>query len=92
MGHSFWLAARVLLDALSHKQDSTYHGLSYTALAGMRNSSMGPPIRDRSDDSSHYKWTLYHRATSCSLVYIFTYTCTMYTRLKHKLGTTIFNR
>ena len=43
MGYSFWLAARVLLYALSHEQDSTYHGLSYTALAGMRNSSMGPP-------------------------------------------------
>ena len=30
----------------SHRQDSTYHGLCYTsrgALAGTRNSSMGPP-------------------------------------------------
>ena len=46
MGHSFRLAARVLLYALSHRQNSTYHGLCYTsrgALAGMRNSSMGPP-------------------------------------------------
>ena len=34
------------LYAPSHRQGSTYHGLSYTshvALAGMRNSSMGPP-------------------------------------------------
>ena len=32
--------------ALSHRQDNTYHGLCYTsrgALAGTRNSSMGPP-------------------------------------------------
>ena len=46
MGNSFRLAARVLLYASSHRQDSTYHGLCYTshgALAGMRNSSMGPP-------------------------------------------------
>ena len=43
MGYSFWLAARVLLYAPCHRQDSTYH--SYTsrgALAGTRNSSMGP--------------------------------------------------
>ena len=44
MGYSFRLAARVLLYAPSHRQDSTY--LCYTsrgALAGTRNSSMGPP-------------------------------------------------
>ena len=46
MGYSFRLTARVLLYAQSHRQDSTYHGLWYTsrgALAGTRNSSMGPP-------------------------------------------------
>ena len=46
IGYSFWLPARVLLYAPSHRQDSTYHGLCYTsrgALAGTRNSSMGPP-------------------------------------------------
>ena len=46
MGYSFQLAARVLLYAPSHRQDSTYHSLCYTsrgALAGTRNSSMGPP-------------------------------------------------
>ena len=46
MGYSFRLTARVLLYSPSHKQDSTYHGLWYTscgALAGTRNSSMGPP-------------------------------------------------
>ena len=45
MGYSFLLAARVLLYAPSHRQDSTYHGLCYTsrgALAGTRNSSMCP--------------------------------------------------
>ena len=46
IGYSFRLTARVLLYAPSHRQDSTYHGLSYTshgALAGTRNSSMGQP-------------------------------------------------
>ena len=46
IGYSFRLAARVLLYAPSHRQESTYHGLCYTsrgALDGMRNSSMGPP-------------------------------------------------
>ena len=40
MGYSFRLAARVLLYAPSHRQDSTYHRLCYTsrgALAGTRN-------------------------------------------------------
>ena len=42
IGYSFRLAARVLLYAPSHRQDSTYHGLcSHVALAGTRNSSMG---------------------------------------------------
>ena len=46
IGYSFRLVARVLLYAPSHRQDNTYHGLCYTsrgALAGTRNSSMGPP-------------------------------------------------
>ena len=46
IGYSYRLTARVLLYAPSHGQDSTYHGLCYTsrgALAGTRNSSMGPP-------------------------------------------------
>ena len=46
MGYSYRLTARVRLYAPSHRQDSTYHGLCYTsrgALAGTRNSSMGPP-------------------------------------------------
>ena len=46
MVYSFWLAAKVLLYASSHRQDNTYHDLCYTscgALAGTRNSSMGRP-------------------------------------------------
>ena len=45
IGYSYRLAARVLLYAPSHRQDNTYHSLCYTshgALAGTRNSSMGP--------------------------------------------------
>ena len=46
IGYSYRLTASVLLYAPSHRQDNTYHGLCYTcrgALAGTRNSSMGPP-------------------------------------------------
>ena len=49
IGYSYRLTARVLLYAPSHRQDNTYHGLCYTsrgALAGTRNSSMGPPHED----------------------------------------------
>ena len=46
IGYSYRLTARVLLYVPSHRQDNTYHILCYTsrgALAGTRNSSMGPP-------------------------------------------------
>ena len=46
IGYSFRLTARVLLYASCHRQDNTSQGLCYTscgALAGTRNSSMGPP-------------------------------------------------
>ena len=46
IGYSYRLTARVLLYAPSHRQDNTYHSHCYTsrgALAGTRNSSMGPP-------------------------------------------------
>ena len=69
IGYSYRLTARVLLYAPSHRQDNTYHGLCYTsrgALAGTRNSSVGPPHKDRSDDPSHYERTLYLWATSRS--------------------------
>ena len=45
IGYSFRLTARVILYAPSHRQDNTYHRLSYTsrgALVGTRNNSMGP--------------------------------------------------
>ena len=45
IGYSFRLAARVILYAPPHRQDSTYHGLCYTsrgALAGTRNNSIDP--------------------------------------------------
>ena len=45
IGYSYRLTARVLLYAPSLRQDNTYHSLCYTsrgALAGTRNSSMGP--------------------------------------------------
>ena len=69
MGYSFWLAARVLLYAPSHRQDSTYHGICYTsrgALAGTRNSSMGSPWRI--DPTTHRTMSerSYHGATSRS--------------------------
>ena len=42
----FPIRSKVLLYASSHRQHNTYHGLCYTsrgALAGTRNSPMGPP-------------------------------------------------
>ena len=69
MGYSFRLAARVILYAPSHRQDSKYHGLCYTsreALAGTRNSSMDPPWRI--DPKTHRTMSerSYHGATSRS--------------------------
>ena len=46
IGYSYRLTAKVILYAPSHRQDNTYHVLCYTsrgALAGTRNSSIGPP-------------------------------------------------
>ena len=70
IGYSFRLAPRVLLYASSHRQDNTYHGLCYTscgALAGTRNSSMGP-LHERSNCRPIAPWvnTSYDGATSCS--------------------------
>ena len=69
MGYSFQLTARVLLYAPSHRQDNTYHSLCYTsrgALAGTKNSSMGPPRRI--DPTTHCTMSecSYHGATSRS--------------------------
>ena len=53
------LTARVLLYAPSYRQDNTYHGLCYTsrgALAGTRNSSMGPPRKRVRTPSAATTW------------------------------------
>ena len=58
IGYSYRLAARVLLYAPSHRQDSTHHGLCYTsrgALAGTRKRQWVHPMKDRSDDPSHHE-------------------------------------
>ena len=78
MGYSFWLTARVLLYAPSHRQDSTYHSLCYTshgALAGMRNSPMVHPMKVQSDDPSHHEWMLLPR--SYILLLISKYICSL---------------
>ena len=70
MGYSFRLAAKAILYAPSHRQDSTYHGLWYAChgvLAGTRNSSMGPPL---GIDPTPYR-TMNERSTtelSCPVV------------------------
>ena len=54
MSYSFILAAKDILYAPSHRQDSTYDGPVYTsrgALAGTRNSSVGPP--GETDTTTH---------------------------------------
>ena len=71
MGYYFRLTARVLLCAPSHRQDNTYDGLCYTsrgALAGMRNSSMGPPWRIYPTTHRTMSERSYHWATSRSWV------------------------
>ena len=53
----------------SHRQDSTYHGLCYTsrgALAGTRNSSMGPPHEGSIRRHRTMSERSYHGATSRS--------------------------
>ena len=67
MGYSLLLTARVLLYALSHRQDNTYLSLCYTsrgALAGTRNSSMGPPRRIDPTTYRTMSERSYHGATS----------------------------
>ena len=71
MGYSFWLAARVLLYASSHRHDNTYHSLCYTspeALAGTRNRSMGPPWRIDLKTHRTMSECSYHGATLYFLI------------------------
>ena len=70
IGYSYRLTARVLLYAPSHRQDNTYHGLCYTsrgALAGKRNSSMGPlhegSIRRPIAPRANARTVLYNRSS-----------------------------
>ena len=81
IGYSLRLTTRVLLYAPSLRQDNTYYGLCYTsrgALAGTRNSSMGSPMKDRSDNPPHHERTLYLWATSRSRVLIEASICVNY--------------
>ena len=67
IGYSYRLTARVLLYAPSHRQDNTYHSLCYTsrgALAGTRNSSMGPP------DEGSIRWPITPWANTLPLSYV----------------------
>ena len=53
MGYSFRLAAMVLLYALSHRQDNTYHGLFTPAVELWLEREIAQwvhPMKDRSDD------------------------------------------
>ena len=75
MGYSFWLAARDLLYAPSHRLDSTYHSLCYTSrggLPGTRNSSMDPPWRIDSLSYISIHWATSRSAllTVCVIVYV----------------------
>ena len=57
IGYSFRLAARVLLYAPSHRQDSTYHSLCYTsrgALAGTRNTIGRKAQNTFNNTTAHY--------------------------------------
>ena len=61
MGYSFRLAARVLLYAPSHRQDSTYHGFVTPVVEHWLEREIAQwvhPMKDRSDDPSHYERTL----------------------------------
>ena len=57
----------------SHRQDSTYHGLCYTsrgALAGTRNSSMGPP-----HEGSIWRVCVYMCIYVCMWMYVYLSVC-----------------
>ena len=63
------VAARVLLYASSHREDSTYHSLYYTSrgvLVGTRNSSVGPLWRIHPTTHHTMSEHPYHGATSRS--------------------------
>ena len=59
IGYSFRLAARVILYAPSHRQDSTYHGLCYTS---REIAQWVHCMKDWSNDPSHHERTLLPRS------------------------------
>ena len=74
MGLSFWLSARILLYAPSHRQDSTYHSLCYTSrgtLAGMQKRLMGPSWGIDPTTHCTMRERSYHGATSRSYINTF---------------------
>ena len=82
IGYSYQLTARVLLYAPSHRQDNTYDGLCYTsrgALAGTRNSSMGPP------HEGSIRWPIAPWANALPLSYVplVTYTISYFRTCHH---------
>ena len=52
MGYSFWLAARVLLYAPSHRQDNTYHSLSFTPVMDLW-------LEQEIAQWVHYEWPMW---------------------------------
>ena len=81
IGYSFRLAARVLLYAPSHRQDSTYHGLCYTsrgALAGTRLSKMNEYLttpQHKNDLAIESNVMLNHMANEIMLTGLCQYYC-----------------
>ena len=66
------IGRRSYIYASSHRQDSTFDGLSYAsrgALAGTRNSSMGPPLMIDPSTQRTMSECSYHRAASRSRWY-----------------------
>ena len=85
IGYSYRLTARNLLYAPSHRHDSTYHGLCYTsrgALAGMRNSSMGPHHEGSIHEGSLHERTLLPQSY-ISLRGLIESSCSLKTRAIH---------
>ena len=73
IGYSFRLAARVLLYAPSHRQDSTYHGLCYTsrgALAGTSNVGCTSTFDLRPDNLQVFRTRLFKALLISGLEFI----------------------
>ena len=65
MGYSFWLAARVLLYAPSHRQGSTYHSLCYGAYFYEETFS-GSLIESITDWPLYTKWISTMKPGTCA--------------------------